>query len=134
MYYCGYVDDTFSTIQKDKVNKFHQHLNNILHQLDLLLNMNTTTHWLSWMEKKTRYSNSHSRTVFKKLTPANRYLHFTSHHSKHQKLAISKTLHDRIDTHVTNKFHKYKLHKQLQSTLLLNEFLWSCLVTVLRNL
>ena len=45
------------------------------------------------------------------------------HHSKHHKFAVAKTLHNRIDIHVTNNDDKATLHKQMQHTLTLNGFL-----------
>ena len=39
--------------------------------------------------------------VYRKPTHTDRYLHFDSHHPQHQKLAVTKTLHDRANTHNT---------------------------------
>ena len=39
--------------------------------------------------------------VYRKPTHTDRYLHFDSHHPQHQKLAVTKTLHDRASTHNT---------------------------------
>ena len=39
--------------------------------------------------------------VYCKPTHTDRYLHFDSHHPQHQKLAVTKTLHDRANTHNT---------------------------------
>ena len=39
--------------------------------------------------------------VYRKPTYTDRYLHFDSHHPQHQKLAVTKTLHDRANTHNT---------------------------------
>ena len=94
-----YVDDTFCILNKDHINDFHSHLNSIyshiqftiekehnfsLPFLDVLVkrnsrNGNTTTH--SFL----------STTIYRKSTHTNRYLHYTSHHPKHQKLTVAKT-------------------------------------------
>ena len=68
-------------------------------------------------------------TIYKKPTHTNRYLQFDSHHPKHHKFAVAKTLLNRIDTHVTNSDDKATLHKQMQRTLTLNGFprRFSCL-------
>ena len=39
--------------------------------------------------------------VYRKPTHIDRYLHFDSHYPQHQKLAVTKTLHDRGNTHNT---------------------------------
>ena len=39
--------------------------------------------------------------VYRKPTHTDRYLHFDFHHPQHQKLAVTKTLHDRANTHNT---------------------------------
>ena len=119
-----YVDDTFCIIEKDKGNEFYQHLNSTSTIFTLERKHNNS---LAFLEVKVaRHNNSLSTTVFKKPTHTDCYLHFTSHHPKHQKLAISKTLHNRIETHVTNPSHKHRLHKQVQNTVLLNGFSRSC--------
>ena len=53
----------------------------------------------------------------------------TDRYPKHNKFAVAKTLHNRIDTHVTNSVDKATLHKQMQQLLMLNEFSrrFSCL-------
>ena len=73
--------------------------------------------------------NTISTTIYKKPTHTDRYFQFDSHHPKHHKFAVAKTLHNRIDTHVTNSDDKATLHKQMQHTLTLNEFprRFSCL-------
>ena len=51
-----------------------------------------------------------------------RYIQFDLHHPKHHKFAVAKTLHNGINTHVTNSNDKATLHKQMQHTLMLNKF------------
>ena len=99
-----YVDDMFCILNKDHINDFHTHLNSIcsyiqftiakehdffsLPALDVLVKCNSrigsiTTHSLS------------STTIYGKSTHTNRYLHYTSHHPKHQKFSVAKTLRSR---------------------------------------
>ena len=71
---------------------------------------------------KRNKDNAISTIIYKKPTDTNRYLQFDSHHPKHHKFAVAKTLHNRINTHVTNSKDKPTLHKQIQHTLTLNGF------------
>ena len=73
--------------------------------------------------------NTISTTIYKRPTYSDRYFQFDSHHPKHHKFAVAKTLYNRIDTHVTNSDDKATLHKQIQHTLTFNGFprRFSCL-------
>ena len=81
------------------------------------------------MLKSHETDNVISTTIYKKPTHTDRYLQFDLHHPKHHRFAVAKTLHKRIDTHVTNSDDKATLHKQMQHTLTLNGFprRFSCL-------
>ena len=125
-----YVDDTFCILNKDHINDFHSHLYSIcshiqftiekehnfsLPFLDVLVkrnsrNGNTTTH--SFL----------STTIYRKPTHTNRYLHYTSHHLKHQKLTVAKTLLSRVNTHITDKTQKHSELQNIRNTLRLNGF------------
>ena len=125
-----YVDDTFCILNKDHINDFHSHLYSIcshiqftiekehnffLPFLDVLVkrnsrNGNTTTHSLL------------STTIYRKPTHTYRYLHYTSHHPKHQKLTVAKTLLSRENTHITDKTQKHSELQNIRSTLRLNGF------------
>ena len=63
-----------------------------------------------------------STTIYRKPTHTNRYLHYTSHHLKHQKLTVAKTLLSRVNTHITNKAHKHSELQNIRNTLWLNGF------------
>ena len=125
-----YVDNTFCILNKDHINDFHSHFNSIcshiqftiekehnfsLPFLDVLVkrnsrNDNTTTH--SFL----------STTIYRKPTHTNRYLHYTSHHPKHQKLTVAKILLSRINTHITDKTEKHSELQNIRTTLRLNGF------------
>ena len=70
-----------------------------------------------------------STTVYKKPTHTDRYLHFDSHHPKHQKLAVARTLYNRSVTHIANPTERQRYNKEVRHTLLLNGFprKYSCL-------
>ena len=85
-----------------------------------------TSHLLETIRNKEFQTNFSNKPNF---THTDRYLQFDSHHPKRHKFAVAKTLHNRIDTHVTNSDDKATLHKQKQHTLTLNRFprRFSCL-------
>ena len=62
--------------------------------------------------------------IYKKPTHTDRYLHYTSHHPKHQKLTVTKTLLNRVETHIshTDKNQKSGELRNIRSTLQLNGF------------
>ena len=65
-----------------------------------------------------------STAIYKKPTHTDRYLHYTSHHPKHQKLTVTKTLLNRVETHIshTDENQKSGELRNIRSTLQLNGF------------
>ena len=63
-----------------------------------------------------------STTIYRKPTHTNRYLHYTSHQPKHQKLTVAKTLLSRVNTHITDKTQKHSELQNIRNTLRLNGF------------
>ena len=60
--------------------------------------------------------------IYQKPTHTNRYLQFDSHHSIHQKLAVSRSLYNRLDTHVSNPDGRRLQCSLIKNTLALNGF------------
>ena len=118
-----YVDDTFCVIKQQYAEEFHKHLNSISPSITFTLEREKNQS-LTFLDVKVARNkdNTISTTIYKKPTHTDRYLQFDSHHPKHHKFAVAKTLHNRIDTHVTNSDDKATLHKQMQHTLTLNGF------------
>ena len=118
-----YVDDTFCVNEQQYAEEFHKHLNSISHSITFTLEreQNQSLAFLDVKVTRNR-DNTISTTICKKPTHTDRYLQFDSHHPKHHKFAVAKTLHNRIDTHVTNSDDKTTLYKQMQHTLTLNGF------------
>ena len=115
-----YVDDTFCVIEEQNAEEFHKHLNSISPSITFTLEPEQNQSLAFLDVKVTRNKdNTISTTIYKKPTHTDRYLQFDSHHPKHHKFTVAKTLHNRINTHVTNNDDKVTLHKQIQHTLTL---------------
>ena len=125
-----YVDDTFCILNKDHINDFHTHLNSIcLHiQFTIEKEHNFSLPFLDVLVKRNSRKGSittHSllsTTIYRKRTHTNRYLHYTSHHPKHQKLTVAKTLFNRVNTHITDNTQKHSELQNIRSTLRLSGF------------
>ena len=52
----------------------------------------------------------------------NRYLQFDSHHPRHHKLAVAKSLFNRVDTHISNVTDKHIQCREIKEVLTLNGF------------
>ena len=61
-------------------------------------------------------------TICRKPTHTKRYFYHTSHHPKHQKLTVAKTLLSRVNTHTADKTQKHSELENLRNTLRLNGF------------
>ena len=61
-------------------------------------------------------------SIYKKPTHTDRYLHYTSHHPKHQKLTVVKTLFNRVNTHISDNKLKHREQLHIHSALQLNGF------------
>ena len=55
-------------------------------------------------------------------THTNRYLPYTSHHPKHQKLAITHSLHNRISSHITDQTERQIARREVRQTLRTNGY------------
>ena len=126
-----YVDDTFCIINKDHINDFHTHLNSICSHIQFTIEKehNFSLPFFDVLVKSNSRNGSittHSllsTTIYRKPTHTNRYFHFTSHHSKHQKLTVAKTLLSMVITHITDNTQKNSELQNICNTLRLNEFL-----------
>ena len=117
-----YVDDTFCILHKEHADKFHEHINSICQHIQFTMETEQNSS-LPFLDVLVSHSNDVICTdIYKKPTHTNRYLNFFSHHPKHQKLAVAKTLHDRIHTHISDNHNKPKETKNTQNILQLNDF------------
>ena len=119
-----YVDDTFCIMKRSAADEFHQHLNSISSSIKFTVE-HEQNNSISFLDVKvTRHKNNSSlaTSIFKKRTHTDRYLHFNSHHPKHQKLTVAKTFYNRIDTHISDNSERLQHSKDIKNTLLLNGF------------
>ena len=127
-----YVDDTFCILDNKRISGFHSHLNSICSHIQFTME-NEHDFSLSFLDvlvsrnvcKENNTTNtSLTTTIYKKNTHTDRYLHYTSHHPKHQKLTVTKTLLNRVETHIshTDKNQKSGELRNIRSTLQIIEF------------
>ena len=127
-----YVDDTFCILNKDHIYDFHVglHLNSICSHIHLTIEKehNFSLPFLDVLVKRNSRNDSifnnslFSTTIYRKPPHTNRYLHYTSHHPKHQKLAVAKTQLSRINTHITDNTQKHNELQNIRSASRLNGF------------
>ena len=81
--------------------EFHQHINSVCHHIQFSMEeeQNLSLPFLDVLV--IRHDKTLRSQVYCKPTHTDRYLHFDSHHPQHQKLAVTKTLHDRANTRNT---------------------------------
>ena len=63
-----------------------------------------------------------SAIIYRKPTHTIRYLHYLSHHPRHHKLTVAKTLLSKVNTHITDNTQKHSELQNIRSTLRLNGF------------
>jgi len=93
-----YVDDTFCILDKEHITDFYKQLNSICSHIQFTMEIEHNSSFLdvlvtrdSRKENTATHNTTLSTMVYKKTTHIDRYLHFTSHHPKHQKLTVAKT-------------------------------------------
>ena len=96
-----YVDDTFCALKKEHMAEFYQHINSVCHHIQFTMEAEQDLSLPFLDVLVIRHDKTLRTQVYRKPTHIDRYLHFDSHHPQHQKLAVTKTLHDRAKTHNT---------------------------------
>ena len=69
-----------------------------------------------------RSGNNISTQIHKKPTHTDRYLPYTSHHPKHQKLATTHSLYNRISSHITDQTERQIARREVRQTLRTNGY------------
>ena len=125
-----YVGNTFCILNKNHINDFHTHLNSVcLHiQFTIEKKHNFSLPFLNVLVKRNSCNGSitmHSllsTAIYGKPMHTNGYVYYTSHHPKHQKLTVDKTLLSRVNIHITDNTQKHSELQNICSTLQLNGF------------
>ena len=117
-----YVDDTFCILKQEHIVEFHQHINSVCRHIQFTMEEEQESSLPFLDVLVLRHNNTLCTQVYRKPTHTDRYLHFDSHHPKHQKLAVAKTLHDRAKTHNTNPVNAQQETTNVRSVLQLNGF------------
>ena len=83
------------------MTEFHQHINSVCHHIQFTMEEKQDLSLPFLDVLVTRHDKTLRTQVYRKPTHTDTYLHFDSHHPQHQKLAVTKTLHDRVNRHNT---------------------------------
>ena len=118
-----YVDDIFCIINYSIIDEFLQHINSISCNIQFTVEMEKDLSSPFLDVQITRNANNTLRTtIYQKPTHTKRYLQFDSHHPRHHKLAIAKSLFYRVDTHISNVTDKRIQGREIKEVLSLNGF------------
>ena len=98
-----YVDDTFCILKRSCVDEFHEHLNSISESIQFTFEREVDGR-LPFLDVHVirHQDNTLSTTIYQKPTHTNRYLQFTSHHPKHHKLSVARSLCSRLKSHISD--------------------------------
>ena len=123
--WCRYVDDTFCILDKWQTESFHQHLNSVCKHIQFTKEVEFESSLPFLDVLVSRSGNNISTQIHKKPTHTDRYLPYTSHHPKHQKLAITHSLHNRIFSHIADQTERQIARREvdLRHTLRANGYL-----------
>ena len=93
-----YVDDTFTVLPEDQVDRFLDHLNTVEPSIKFTMEKESNSS-LSFLDTLVTHHDdgSLSTSVYRKKTHTDRYLDFTSHHPLAHKVAVARTLMTRAD-------------------------------------
>ena len=117
------VDNTFCVIKRSCVGKFHDHLDGISSFIKFTyeLEVDGRLPFLDVLVTR-QHSGALTTTIYHKPTHTNRCLQFTSHHPRYHKLSVARSLHSRLNTHITNHKDYYVQSSHVKQTLALNGY------------
>ena len=104
-------------------DEFLQHINSISPNIQFTVEIEKDRSLPFLDVQITRNANNTLRTtIYQKPTHTNRYLQFDSHHPRHHKIAVAKSLFNRVDTHINNVTDKHIQRREIKEVLTLNGF------------
>ena len=103
-----FVDDTFCVMKCSYVGEFHDHLDGISSFIKFTheLEMEVRLPFLDILVTR-QHNSARTTTIYRKPPHTNFYLQFTSHIPRHHKLSVAHSLHNRLNTHVTDHTDYY---------------------------
>ena len=89
-----YVDDTFTILDKDNIEQFHHHLNDVSEYIQFTREEESERGEIPFLDVLVHREDSGSlaTSVYRKPTHTDQYLHWTSHHPLRQKVGVIQTL------------------------------------------
>ena len=125
-----YVDDTFTILDRGKVDDLLQHLNN--QQPSIRFTMETEKDNKREPDKKRTWQPPHHQGIYRKPTHTDQYLAYDSHHPRSVKRGIVKCLYERAKRLVTKPSVISEEKTHLSSVLVSNGYPFSFLQKVTR--
>ena len=118
-----YVDDIFCVIKTTVNDDFLHHINGISPSIKFTVEVEENRS-LTFLEVQVsrRSDNTLWTNIYQKPTHTSRYLHFDFHHLIHQKLAVARSLYNRLETHVSNPDDRSLQCNLIKKALTLNGF------------
>ena len=120
--WCRYVHNIFCILDKSQKESFHQHLNSVCKHIQFTKEVEFESSLPFLDVLVSRSGNNISTQIHKKPTHIDRYLPYTLHHPKHQKLAITHSLHNRISSHITDQTERQIARREVRQTLRTNGY------------
>ena len=118
-----FVDDTFCVIKHSCVGEFHDHLDGISSFIKFTyeLEMEGRLPFLNFLVTRA-HNGALTTTIYRKPTHTKHYQQFTSHHPRHHKLSVARSLHNRLNTHITDYTDYCMQSSHVKQTLALNRY------------
>ena len=115
-----YVDDVICLVHTGKAKKLQQHLNTVDPTGSIIFTWeDEENNSMPFLDAKftRKEDGSVKSTVYRKKTHTDQYLNFASHHSKHQKLGVVRTLMHRCETITSEEGDKKEEVEHLREAL-----------------
>ena len=122
-FWVHFTDDTFCVIKRSSVGKFHDHLDGISSFIKFTyeLELDGRLPFLNVLVTR-QHNGALTTTIYYKPTNTNRYLQFTSHHPRHHKLSVARSLLNKLNTHITDHTDYCVQTSHVKQALPLNEY------------